>query len=179
MVIAPAGRPIDAPAADIPGFPVTNVAAVRARVRVFLMERAAQAIICAAACGVDWLALESAEEFGLRQRVVLPYTRARFRETSVGDQPGEWGERFDAFIDAAEMSSDLIVLGCMEGDETTYFTTNTAIFVQASLLAEQLHDTVGAAVVWDGVARGEDDVTAAFMREAQHQGTPIWQISTL
>jgi hypothetical protein len=179
MVIALAGRRIDAPGAETPRFPATNVAAVRARIRVLLVEQEAQAIVCAAACGADLLALETADELGMRQRIVLPYTRARFRETSVVDRPGDWGERFDAIIDAAEVSGDLIVLGYVEGDETAYLATNTAIFEQATLLAEQLHDTVGVAVVWDGAARGEDDVTAAFLREAQHRGFPVWQIATL
>jgi len=179
MVIALAGRRIDAPGADTPRFPATNVAAVRARIRVLLMERAAQAIVCAAACGVDLLALETAEELGMRRRIVLPYTRGRFRETSVVDRPGDWGERFDAIIDAAELSGDLSMLGYAEGDDTTYLATNTAILEQATMLAEQLHNTAGAAVVWDGVARGEDDVTAAFLREAQQRGFPVWQIATL
>ena len=143
------------------------------------MEREAQAIVCAAACGVDLLALETAEELSMRRRIVLPYARGRFRETSVVDRPGDWGECFDAIIDAAEVSRDSIVLGYVEGDEATYLATNTAILEQATLLAEQMHDTVGAAVVWDGVARGEDDVTAAFLREAQHRGIPVWQVSTL
>jgi hypothetical protein len=179
MVIALAGRRIDAPGADTPRFPATNVAAVRARIRVLLTERAAQALVCAAACGVDLLALETAEALGMRRRIVLPYTRGRFRETSVVDRPGDWGERFDAIIDAAEVSRDLIVLGYAEGDETAYLATNTAILEQATMLAGQLHDTAGAAVVWDGVARGEDDVTAAFLREAQHMGLPVWQLVTL
>jgi hypothetical protein len=179
MVITLAGRRVDAPGADTPRFPATNVAAVRDRIRVLLTEREAQAIVCAAACGVDLLALEAAEDLGIRRRIVLPYTPARFRETSVVDRPGDWGEPFDAMIDAADASGDLIVLGYVEGDEAAYLATNIALFEQATLLAEQLHDTVGAAVVWDGATRGEDDVTAAFLREAQHRGFPVWQISTL
>jgi hypothetical protein len=123
--------------------------------------------------------LENATELALPRRIVLPYGPERFRETSVVDRPGDWGERFDAIIDAAAGSGDLLVLGYAEGDEAAYLETNTAIFEQASVLAEQLHDTVGAAVVWDGVARGEGDVTAAFAREAQHRGIPVWHISTL
>jgi hypothetical protein len=179
MIIALAGRRIDAPGADTLRFPATNVAIVRTRIRDLLLEREAQAIVCAAACGVDLLALEIADELGRRRRIVLPYTRERFRETSVVDRPGDWGERFDVIIDAAEVSGDLIVLGYMEGDETTYLATNRAILDEATMLAEQMHATVGAAVVWDGVARGDDDVTAAFLREAQHRAIPVWQVSTL
>ncbi len=179
MVIALAGRRVDAPGADTTRFPAAHVAAVRARIRELLLEQQAQAIVCSAACGADLLALEAAQGLGIRRRIVLPYTRARFRETSVVDRPGDWGERFDAMVDAAEVSGDLVVLGYAEGDETAYLATNTAIFEQAAVLAEQLHQTMGAAVVWDGAARGEDDVTAAFLREAQHRGCPVWQVATL
>jgi hypothetical protein len=179
MVIALAGRRVDAPGAETVRFPATNVATVRARIRALFLEQRAQAIVCAAACGADLLALDAAEELGMRRRIMLPYTPARFRETSVIDRPGDWGERFDAIVDAAEASGDLIELGYAEGDEAAYLATNTAIIEQAVFLAEQLHHTVGVAVVWDGAARGEDDVTAAFLREAQRRGLPVWQIPTL
>jgi hypothetical protein len=143
------------------------------------MEQRAQALVCSAACGADLLALEAAAGLGMRRCIVLPYTRARFRDTSVVDRPGNWGERFDAMVDTAAASGDPVVLGYAEGDETAYLATNTAILEQAALLAEQLHQTVGAIVVWDGAARGEDDVTAAFLREAQHRGFPVWHVATL
>jgi hypothetical protein len=179
MVIALAGRRVDALGAAPPRFPAANVTAVRARIRVLLREQQALALVCSAACGVDLLALEAAAGLGIRRRIVLPYTRGRFRDTSVVDRGGDWGARFDAMVDAAEASGDLIVLGYAEGAETTYLATNTAILEQAAWLAEQWHHPVGAAVVWDGTARGEDDVTAAFLREAQHRGFPVWHVATL
>jgi hypothetical protein len=179
MVIALAGRRVDAPGADTARFPAANEVAVRARIRELLMEQRAQALVCSAACGADLLALEAAAGLGMRRCIVLPYTRARFRDTSVVDRPGNWGERFDAMVDTAAASGDPVVLGYAEGDETAYLATNTAILEQAALLAEQLHQTVGAIVVWDGAARGEDDVTAAFLREAQHRGFPVWHVATL
>jgi hypothetical protein len=179
MVIALAGRRVDAPGADPVRFPAANEGAVRARIRDLLREHQVQALVCSAACGVDLLALEAAAGLGVRRRIVLPYAPARFRATSVVDRPGDWGKCFDAMVDAAEVSGDLVVLGYAEGDETAYLATNTAILEQAARLAEQLHHTVGAAVVWDGAARGEDDVTAAFLREARHQGFPVWQVATL
>jgi hypothetical protein len=179
MVIALAGRRVDAPGVVSPRFPPANVAAVRDRIQSLLIEQKAQALVCSAACGADLLALEAAGALGIRRRIVLPFARARFRETSVVDRPGDWGERFDSILDAVEVSGDLVVLGYAEGDEAAYVATNEAILEQAAWLAEQLHQTVGAAVVWDGVARGDDDVTAAFLREARHRGLPVWQVATL
>ena len=179
MVMALAGRRVDAPGAHPPRFPAAHVAAVQDRIRALLIERQTPAIVCSAACGVDLLALEAAGELGLRRRIVLPYMRARFRDTSVVDRPGNWGERFDAILDAVAASGDLVVLEYAEGDEAAYVATNEAILDQAAGLAEQLRHTVEAAVVWDGAARGDDDVTAAFLRAAQHRGFPVWQVATL
>jgi hypothetical protein len=179
MVIALAGRRVDAPGADTARFPAANAGAVQARIRELLMEQQAQVLVCSAACGADLLALEAAAGLGMRRRIVLPYTRTHFRDTSVVDRPGNWGERFDAMVETAAASGDLVVLGYTKADETSYLATNTAILAQAVLLAEQLHQTVGATVVWDGAARGEDDITAAFLREAQHRGFPVWQVATL
>jgi hypothetical protein len=179
MVIALAGRRVDAPGAATPRFPPTNVAAVRERLHSLLVEQQAQAVVCSAACGADLLALEAAGALGIRRRIVLPYARDRFRATSVVDRPGDWGERFDRILDAVEATGDLVVLGYAEGDEAAYPAINRAILEQAGALAALLRQPVGAVVVWDGAARGTDDVTAAFFQEAQHRGLPVWHISTL
>ena len=128
MIIALAGRRVDAPEADTPRFPLAYVTAVRDRIKSLLVAQQARAVICSAACGADLLALEAAGELGLRRRIVLPFTRARFRETSVVDRPGDWGERFDAILDAVEASGDLVVLGYADGDEAAYRAANAAIF---------------------------------------------------
>jgi hypothetical protein len=179
MIIALAGRRIDAPGADTSRFPLANVATVRARIRSLLVECQAHAVVCSAACGADLLALEAAGELGLRWRVVLPFARDSFRETSVVDRPGDWGALFDQILDAVELGGDLVVLGYTEGDEAAYPATNRVILEQAGALAEPLRQPIGAVVVWDGAARGADDVTAAFLQEAQHRGLPVWQIPTL
>jgi hypothetical protein len=143
------------------------------------VERQARAVVCSAACGADLLALEVAGVLGLYRRVVLPFARDRFRDTSVVDRPGEWGILFDHVLDAVEPGGDLVVLGYTEGDEAAYPATNRAILEQAGALAVPLRQPVGAVVVWDGAARSAEDVTAAFLQEAQHRGLPVWQISTL
>ena len=179
MIIALAGRRIDPPRADTPRFPLANMPTVRDRIHTLLVEQKAQALVCSAACGADLLALDAAGDLGIRRRIVLPYARERFRETSVVDRPGDWGAQFDHVLDAVKAGGDLIMLGYAEGDEAAYPATNLAILEQASSLAEQLQQSVEAAVVWDGAARGEDDVTAAFLREAQRRGLPTRQIATL
>ena len=179
MMIALAGRRVDAPGAETPRFPPTNVTAVQERLHRLLVEQQAQAVVCSAACGADLLALEAAGALGIRRRIVLPYAPDRFRAISVVDRPGDWGERFDRILDAVEATGDLVVLGYAEAEEAAYLATNRIILEQATLLAEQAQQAVGAAVVWEGACRGEDDVTAAFLQEAQRLGLTVWTVSTL
>jgi hypothetical protein len=120
MVIALAGRRVDAPGTDTPRFPPANVAAVQDRIRHLLVEQTTHALVCSAACGVDLLALEVAGALGIRRRIVLPFVRARFRDTSVVDRPRDWGERFDRVLDAVEANRDLVVLGNAEDDAAAY-----------------------------------------------------------
>ena len=179
MIMALAGRRVDAPEAETSHFPPTNVTAVQERLHRLLVEQQAQAVVCSAACGADLLALEAAGALGIRRHIVLPYARDRFRATSVVDRPGDWGERFDRILDAVETMGDLVELGYAEGEEAAYLATNHAILEQATILAAPTQQAVGAAVVWDGASRGEDDVTAAFLQEAQQRGLTVWPVSTL
>ena len=178
-MIALAGRRVDAPGAEPPRFPPTNVTAVQERLHRLLVEQQAQAVVCSAACGADLLALEAAGALGIRRRIVLPYAPDCFRAISVVDRPGDWGERFDRILDAVEATGDLVVLGYAEVEEAAYLATNRTILEQATILAEQAQQAVGAAVVWEGARRGEDDVTAAFLQEAQRLGLTVWTVSTL
>jgi hypothetical protein len=155
------------------------VTVVQERIHHLLVEQAPQAVVCSAACGADLLALEAAGALGIRRRIVLPYARERFRATSVVDRPGDWGERFDHILDAVAAMGDLVVLGYAEDKEATYLATNHAILEQAASLAAPAQPAVGAAVVWDGASRGENDVTAAFVQEAQQRGLTVWSVSTL
>src|SRR4051812_8410719 len=87
-VIALAGRHVDPDGTDAPRFPLENVPIVRSRIVDLLAKEHAVALVCSAACGADLIALEEAEQLGLRRRIVLPFSPERFRSTSVTDRPG-------------------------------------------------------------------------------------------
>jgi len=179
VIIALAGRRVDAPQAKTPRFPPANVTVVQERIHRLLVEQVAQAVVCSAACGADLLALEAAGALGIRRRIVLPYTRERFRATSVVDRPGDWGARFDHILDAVAATGDLVELGYAPEGEATYLANSHAVLEQATILAAPAQQAVGAAVVWEGASRGEDDVTAAFVQEARRRGLTVWPVSTL
>src|SRR5690348_16798311 len=110
MIVALAGRRVDAADAQQQRFPLQNVSIVKTRVRTVLQDHGVSTLVCSAACGADLIALCEAGPLGLRRRVVLPFDRSHFRETSVVDRPGGWGALYDQILDQVEAAGDLIII---------------------------------------------------------------------
>ncbi|SRR6266436_3396865 len=192
MIIALAGRRIDAPDATIPRFPPENASAVRERIYALLVDRKATALVCSAACGADLLALDAAGELGIQRRIVLPFEQNRFRAASVTDRPGEWGALFDRITREVEATGNLVILSGEGEDDAIFAIANRAILDEALTLArqtlpdkkagkdtgEQPQNSVLAVLVWDGRSRGEGDLTVDFADEARARGLSIIEIAT-
>ena len=118
--------------------------------------------------GADLIALSEAGKLGLRRRIVLPFERKKFRETSVVDRPGEWGKLYDTVPDDVETKGDLVVIDIGK-DADPYSATNRAILEQATALGKARGESVAAALVWDGVARGANDYTHQFGAEGRQR----------
>jgi hypothetical protein len=178
MIIALAGRRVDSTDAKQPRFPLQNVEMVRARTLAVLEEKGATALVSSAACGADLIALSEAGQLGLRRRVILPFERRRFRETSVTDRPGDWGPIYDQVLDAAEAAGDLVILQDGSDDEA-YSAANHAILNEAVALAKVVHEPATAVLIWDGVSRGDHDLTEEFGAEARKRGLPVTEVRTI
>ena len=186
MIVALAGRRIDSAEAKEPRFPVSNIETVRTRVRAVLQEKGATALVSSAACGADLIALSEAGQLGLRRRVILPFERARFRETSVTDRPGDWGTLYDEVLDAVTAAGDLVIL--QQPDQQpgqqppaaseAYAAANSAILDEAAALAAETHQPLAAVLIWDGLSRGDRDLTEAFGAEARKRGLAVTEIRT-
>ena len=179
MIIALAGRRVDAQNADQPRFPAENAETVKRQISGFLQSHDARALVCAAACGADILALEAAGELGLRRRIVLPFDKVTFRATSVVDRGGDWGERYDRIIAEVESQGDLVESAHDKDDGQTYFTGNLEILDQAQRLAQEIKSGVAALVVWNGESRGPEDVTDHFKHEAETRGMGVAEVITM
>jgi len=178
MVLAVAGRRIDAKDANPPRFPLSQVEAVRQRLHKLLVDERVGAIVCSAACGADLIALEEAGKLGIRRRVVLPFPKERFRETSVVDRPGDWGDVYDHVIADVEAKGDLVVLQMTAGDESdAYQAANEAIIREAETLVRFAERT--AVIVWEGSPRSESDATNAFRALAKQAGFSQRVVPTL
>ena len=178
MIIALAGRRVDDINASQPRFPLQNVARVGAAVRGLLEQHGVTVVVSSAACGADLIALSEAGKLGLRRRIVLPFGRGKFRETSVVDRPGDWGKLFDTIVDEVEATGNLIVIDASTDDEP-YSATNKAILERAIASGQERSEPVAATLVWDGVSRGENDYTDQFGSEARYRGLPVFEVPTL
>lgn len=74
-------------------------------------------------------------------------------------------------------NGDLIV-DDYDQDEESYFAANHDILDQAEELAEETGQQLSAVVVWNGKARGEEDVTRHFLEEAKQRGLKVTEIKT-
>lgn len=180
-VIALAGRRIDAVGAQPSRFPLENASAVGERIAAFLVRHRAQALVSAAACGADLLALEAAGALGLRRVVVLPFAADRFRVESVIDRPGgegRWGSAFDRVLSELP-AADLLVLGNAGHGTEAFAKANEGIIDNALRLATELNTEAIAVIVWDGKPRADDDVTAQFAASARDHGMAVEELTTL
>ena len=186
MIVAVAGRRIDAADTAVSRFPLARVDAVRAGIREQLGRGGVSWVVSSGACGTDLLALEVAGELGLRRHIVLPFGRALFRETSVTDLPGNWGPLYDRICDEVAAVGELVDLSYPPEGERTYAETNVRIIEQALALgrAEAAAQSASqpnamALLVWDGASRGPDDLTAHFGRLARANKMPVVEVPTL
>jgi hypothetical protein len=177
LVIALAGRRVDSAETKDPRFPASNVDAVKRRIRAVLKEKAATTLVSSAACGADLIALSEAGRVGLRRRVILPFERRYFRETSVTDRSGGWGPVYDQILDEVEAAGDLVVLQNRSDDEP-YSAANRAILDEALALAKALHQPVAAVLIWNGISRHDHDLTEEFRVEALKRGLETTEILT-
>src|SRR5262245_24067239 len=178
MIIALAGRRIDAEGASPERFPRRNVDRVRAAIRSTLDRLGARALVCSAACGADLLALDEAGPLGLRRRVVLPFAAARFRDTSVTDRGGEWGPMYDAVIDDVSKLGDLVEIADAGEGDLAYAAANRRILDEAVALGAERGEPVRPVLVWDGESRGPGDLTEAFGSEARDRHLRLVEIPT-
>lgn len=178
MIIALAGRRVDAADAKQRRFPAENVDIVRKRIRAMLQTQCAVALVGSAACGADLLALSEAGKLGLRRSVVLPFDRGKFRTTSVTDRPGDWGPLYDKQLNKVEKSGDLLVVHA-SSEDNAYAEVNHAIVDKALSLGQELRDRVIAVLVWDGKSRGEGDLTDEFGVYARNKSIPVVEVMTL
>lgn len=182
MFVAVAGRRIDALDAKEARFPLARADDVRERVREFFSARGVKGVVGSAANGSDLIALSAAGELGLRRRVVLPFPRERFRETSVVDRPGDWGGEYDRVLAQVEKAGDLVLVppdAAHPSNDARYAAANRVILEQVLRLAKEAGDSAAVLLIWDGKSRGSGDLTDALGAAARSEGLAVFELPTL
>lgn len=175
-VAALAGRRIDSDSSSLERFPLRNVGLVQQRIRNALLKNRVDHLVCSAACGADLVALAEAAMLGLKRTVILPYPAISFRQTSVVDRPGAWGDLFDQIISEVDSIGELVTLDKQPGAADAYEAVTRTIIETA--LREQTVARPIALVVWEGGSHGPDDLTALFKRTAETHGFLVIDIQT-
>ena len=178
MIIALSGRRIDKEGTLPPHFPLANLEVVRQRLRKLLQEESVTGLVSSAACGADLLALSEASALGIRCRVVLPFDRQRFRESSVLDRPGDW-RSYDSLLDKVASEDGLLTLPGARDEQSAYEAASRAIVDHALEMGRSTGEEVCALLVWDGRSRGTGDLTEAFGIEAKQRGLRVLELLTL
>ena len=179
MIIAVAGRRIDAEGASPARFPLKNVGLVRQRLEEVFRRETATAVVSSGACGADLVALTAAGARGMRRRIVLPFGRDEFRTSSVIDRPGDWGPVYDRMLAELDKTGDVVTLAGHVAGEAAYAAANDAILREAATLARRGATEVAAVLVWEGAPRDGDDMTAAFGDDARRRGFRIEHVKTV
>ncbi len=180
MIVAFAGRRIDARNAKERRFPLEMEKIVYRVIRDFFQVNNVRVLVSSAACGADLLAQKAAQELKVEQQIIIPFERGNFKETSVTDRPGDWGELFDDICDEVERKGNLIVLeGFEDDDDDAYSAVTTAILSHAeSLKRKPDKEKLLAVIAWEGCAKQKDDETAAFAAKARSRSIEVAEILT-
>ncbi|MGC2221366.1 MAG: hypothetical protein WA624_02825 [Methylocella sp.] len=184
-VVAVAGRRIDPEPAEARRFPFELVPRVERELHRLFEEIGVSVLVTSAACGADLLALKVADAMSIPARIILPFSAARFKETSVLDRPHPdyWGELFDNAIAPARANGEVIELAGNPGSDGAYSAANEAIIKDALSLAASEAGGADkrpvAVIIWEGQARGGTDATDEFRRSAEASGFDIRTIATI
>ena len=185
MIVALAGRRIDAPDSKSKRFPEEFVDSVKRRLKDYFLSANAAELVCSAACGSDLIALQAAEELSMGTTVILPFDHDLFRVTSVVDRPGDWGLYYDKLLGRLEGSEKLVELKYGQDDPDVYLKTNIQILARAEHLARLSTGSLNqrnnftkliAVIVWEGKPKDSDDTTYHFMKEAENRKFQIIEI---
>jgi len=182
MIVAFAGRRIDANDAERPVFPLALADSVKAKLIYALRSANAVHIVTSGACGTDLLAMQAAETLQIPKTMILPFKAEIFKLTSVTDRPGDWGPIFDKLVAELRQSESLVELNFDKEDPDAYTETNFHILDQAKKLAakneQETHADrmLMAMIVWEGKPKSSGDTTHHFMQEAQKRNFIIKEV---
>jgi class 3 adenylate cyclase len=171
------GHMIDAPGRAEPRFPQEVADEVRGRIRRYVEKLGPAAAYGSAACGADILCLECVRELGGEIHIVLPFPAEQFRAESVNFcRQGDWGDRFDQLLEAAE---EVLVVSEKPPPSgvTTFQYANLVITGLARLRSQMLDTKLHGLAIWDGTGGGDVGGTSSVVDMWHRYGLPFEHVS--
>ena len=187
MIVALAGRRIDAEDADPVRFPSNHIEKVKRKLSSFFIASKPDYLVCSGACGADLIALDVAGKLNIKRKMVLPFDANIFRSTSVTDRKGNWGNLFDSIYTDLNEGLNVIILNFTKDDKDAYEKTNVAILKTADALFEKskpeqnfdASEKKVAVIIWEGKPKDSNDTTDHFRKEAKKRVYKIEEINCL
>jgi class 3 adenylate cyclase len=169
------GHMIDQDTRMTPRFPVELEAPMALAIQQQLTALRPVAAYGSAACGSDILCLEAMRRVGGETHVVLPFPAPEFHRVSVDFAPGNWGQRFEQVLKAADsvtVTSDHRA----RGSSASFEYANLVLTGMARLRAQALQTELQGLAVWDGKPSTSGAGSAALVRIWQSQNVKLQQI---
>jgi class 3 adenylate cyclase len=169
------GHMIDQVSRATPRFPIALEGAMAAAVRKQLAVLRPVAVYGSAACGSDILCLEAMREVGGETHIVLPFPAQEFHRVSVDFASGDWGNRFERALAAADsvtVTSDHRA----RGSSATFEYANLVLTGMARLRAQGLQTDLQGLAIWDGRPSAGGAGAAALVQIWQSQNVTLQQI---
>jgi class 3 adenylate cyclase len=174
-VVMYTGHMIDRRSRKEPRFPIEQEAAVATAIREKLRILRPLAAYGSAACGSDILCLEAMREIGGETHIVLPFPAEEFHRVSVDFASGDWSERFERALAAADsvtVTSDHRA----RGSTATFEYANLVLTGMAYLRAQVLQTDLRGLAIWDGRPAAGGAGAASLVRIWKSQNVTLEQI---
>ena len=174
-IIAFTGHMVDQPDRPTPRFPPARVGPVRQAIRMRLDTLDARYGFSSAANGGDILFLEELLERGGSAHVLLPFPKADFQQTSVGD---DWAHRYARILDNERVEvTELADTLPPEGEQPdAYMRCSLELHRRATEMARPLDEKPTLLTVWNGDPGDGPGGTADAVRAWEQSGNPVEHI---
>ena len=170
-VVAFSGHMLDQPGQKRPRFPEKAAEPVKRRIAEILEKLDVRIGYASAACGADVLFHECLQERGGESRVVLPFARKDFLETSVSFAGPAWVKRVEGILSGSSVVEQA-TRGGYGGEDQLFSYANRLIMGKAILQSRFLETEPLLLAVWDGARGGKSGGTGESVETWKANGFP-------
>lgn len=174
MILVFAGVQADLPDAAEQRLPQSAEGALRHCIEDLLRTLGPRLAVGAAATGSDIIIAEAALSAGVPVRIVLPFAREAFEETSLHARDPSWRQRFTALLD---VTGPAVTGGLDAADPRVFEQHNQVLLELATEWAEPSEPVLALAI--RPPARATHSTTDDFAERCLRMGVPLLDVDPL